>query len=174
MISGLGRSPGEGKATHFSILAWRIPWTEEPGGLQFWGLQNQTQLSHSYTHTHTHALLQIPLASRLPHKIQLSSMCYILYFNFLSLSRVQLFVTPWTVTYQAPPFMGFSRQEYWSGCHLFLQEIFPIQGLNPGLLHCSQTLYHLRHQGSPNVLYSRSLLVIILNTAVYTCPSQTP
>ena len=32
-----------------------------------------------------------------------------------SLSHVQLFVTPWTVAYQAPPFMGFSRQEYWSG-----------------------------------------------------------
>ena len=32
-----------------------------------------------------------------------------------SLSRVQLFVTPWTVAYQAPPSMGFSRQEYWSG-----------------------------------------------------------
>ena len=31
-----------------------------------------------------------------------------------SLSRVQLFVTPWTVAYQAPPSMGFSRQEYWS------------------------------------------------------------
>ena len=31
------------------------------------------------------------------------------------LSRVQLFATPWTVAYQAPPFMGFSRQEYWSG-----------------------------------------------------------
>ena len=31
-ISGLGRSPGEGMATHSSILAWRIPWTEEPGG----------------------------------------------------------------------------------------------------------------------------------------------
>ena len=31
------------------------------------------------------------------------------------LNRVQLFVTPWTVTYQVPPFMGFSRQEYWSG-----------------------------------------------------------
>ena len=26
-------------ATHFSILAWRIPWTEQPGGLQFMGLQ---------------------------------------------------------------------------------------------------------------------------------------
>ena len=32
-----------------------------------------------------------------------------------SLSRVQLFVTPWTLTYQPPPSMGFSRQEYWSG-----------------------------------------------------------
>ena len=32
-------------ATHSSILAWKIPWTEEPGGLQSMGLQNQTQLS---------------------------------------------------------------------------------------------------------------------------------
>ena len=32
-----------------------------------------------------------------------------------SLSLVQLFATPWTVEYQAPPSMGFSRQEYWSG-----------------------------------------------------------
>ena len=29
----------EGKATHSSILAWRIPWTEEPGGLRAMGLQ---------------------------------------------------------------------------------------------------------------------------------------
>ena len=32
-----------------------------------------------------------------------------------SLSRVQLFATPWTVAHQAPPSMGFSNQEYWSG-----------------------------------------------------------
>ena len=32
-----------------------------------------------------------------------------------SLGRVQLFMTPWTAAYQAPPSMGFSRQEYWSG-----------------------------------------------------------
>ena len=32
-----------------------------------------------------------------------------------SLSRVQLFATPWTVAHQAPPPMGFSRQEYWNG-----------------------------------------------------------
>ena len=34
------------------------------------------------------------------------------------LSRVRLLVTPWTAAYQAPPFMGFSRQEYWSGVPL--------------------------------------------------------
>ena len=38
-ISGLGKPPEEGMATQFSILAWRIPWTEEPGGLWFTGLQ---------------------------------------------------------------------------------------------------------------------------------------
>ena len=35
-----------------------------------------------------------------------------------SLSRVQLLATPWTAAYQAPPPMGFSRQEYWSGVPL--------------------------------------------------------
>ena len=35
-----------------------------------------------------------------------------------SLSRVQLFVTPWTAAHQAPPSMGFFRQEYWSGVPL--------------------------------------------------------
>ena len=35
-----------------------------------------------------------------------------------SLSRAQLLVTPWTGAYQAPPSMGFSRQEYWSGVPL--------------------------------------------------------
>ena len=37
LIPGSGRSPGEGMATHSSILAWRIPWTEEPGRLQSMG-----------------------------------------------------------------------------------------------------------------------------------------
>ena len=38
-IPGLGRSPGEGIATHSSILAWRIPQTEEPDRLQYIGWQ---------------------------------------------------------------------------------------------------------------------------------------
>ena len=35
-----------------------------------------------------------------------------------SLSHVRIFTTPWTAAYQAPPSMGFSRQEYWSGLPL--------------------------------------------------------
>ena len=36
---GVEDSPEKGTATHSSILAWRIPWTKEPGRLQFMGLQ---------------------------------------------------------------------------------------------------------------------------------------
>ena len=37
-----------------------------------------------------------------------------------SFSRVRLFMTQWTAASQAPPSMGFSRQEYWNGCHCLL------------------------------------------------------
>ena len=43
------------------------------------------------------------------------------------LSRVRLFATPWTVAHRAPLSTGFSRQEYWSGCHFLLQGIFLTQ-----------------------------------------------
>ena len=38
-IPGLGRSLQEEMATHYSVLDWKIPWTEEPGGLQSMGSQ---------------------------------------------------------------------------------------------------------------------------------------
>ena len=45
-IPGLGRFLGEEMAIHSSIHVWEIPWTEEPGGLQFMGShQSQTRLS---------------------------------------------------------------------------------------------------------------------------------
>ena len=43
-IPGSQRSPGEEHDNHSSFLAWRIPWTEEPGGLQSMRLQSQTEL----------------------------------------------------------------------------------------------------------------------------------
>ena len=53
------------------------------------------------------------------------------------LSRVQLFVTPWTVAYQAPASLGFSKQEYWSGLP------FPSPGdlPDPGIEPVSPTLW---------------------------------
>ena len=57
LIPGLGRSLEEEMATHSSILAWEIPRTEEPGGLQSMGPQ---RVGHDWatehTDTHTHAV----------------------------------------------------------------------------------------------------------------------
>ena len=91
----------KGMATHSSTLAWRSPWTEEPGGLQ--------------------------------SKAKVKSLSRVRLFGLLS-TRL---LCPW----------DFPGNNIGVGCHFLLQEIFLIQGLNPGLLHCRQTLYHLSHQG---------------------------
>ena len=49
-----------------------------------------------------------------------------------SLSRIQLFAPPWTVAYQAPPSMGFSKQEYWSGLPFPSPGALPKPGIEPG------------------------------------------
>ena len=49
-----------------------------------------------------------------------------------SLSGVQLFVIPWTVAYQAPLSMGFSRQECWSGLPFPTPGDLPDSGIEPG------------------------------------------
>ena len=51
---------------------------------------------------------------------------------FKSLSRVRFFVTPWSVAYQAPQPMGFSRQEYWSGLPFPFPGDLPDPGIEPG------------------------------------------
>ena len=52
LIPGLGRSPGEGNGNHSSILAWKIPWTKEPGGLQSMGSQRVGH-DHAIEYAHT-------------------------------------------------------------------------------------------------------------------------
>ena len=42
LIPGFGRSPRGGNGNPLQYLAWKIPWTEEPGGLQFIGSQTDT------------------------------------------------------------------------------------------------------------------------------------
>ena len=58
LIPGLGRSPGGGQATHSSILAWRIPWTEEPGRLQSLVLQ---RVGHDWATKHCTFVSILPL-----------------------------------------------------------------------------------------------------------------
>ena len=65
------------------------------------------------------------------------------------LSCVWLFPTPWTIAHHGilcP--CNFPGKNTRVGCHFLLQEILPTQGLNPGLLHCRQMLYHLSLQGT--------------------------
>ena len=69
----------------------------------------------------------------------------------VSRSVVSDSATPWTVARQAPLSMEFPRENTGMGSHSLLQRIFPIQGSNPGLLHCRQIFYCQSHQGSPVV-----------------------
>ena len=127
----------KGIATHSSILAWRIPWTEEPGRLyspwcpteldmtewltlslpffksvylcQFFRLAVGVKRdSHLWLQTHSTVILYNAFAVTLPHLL-----CDITCAS--SLSYVWLFVTLWTVTHQAPLSMKFSRHGYWNG-----------------------------------------------------------
>ena len=59
-----------------------------------------------------------------------------------SLSHVKFFVTPWNSPGQNTGLGSFSLR----------QEIFPTQGLNPGLPYCRWILYQLSHKGSPRIL----------------------
>ena len=58
LVQSLGREDllEKGMATHSSILAWKIPWTEEPGGLPSVASQSQTQLKRLSMHVHNIAL----------------------------------------------------------------------------------------------------------------------
>ena len=83
-IPGLARSLGGCMATHSSILVWKIPWTEDPGGLQSMGSKRVR-----YTERLTQQQSFMP-------QLQLLICC------FVQLpSGVQLSVTPWTVARQA-------------------------------------------------------------------------
>ena len=62
------------------------------------------------------------------------------------LSLVQLFAIPWTVAHQDPLSRGSPGTNTGMGCHSLLRGIFSTQGLNLGLPHCRQILYHLSHR----------------------------
>ena len=68
-----------------------------------------------------------------------------------SLSCVQLFVTPWTIAYWAPPSMGFSRQEHLSGLPFPSPEDLPDPGLEPGSPALQAGSLPTELQGKPRI-----------------------
>ena len=105
-VQSLGQEDSleEEMAIHSSVLVWEIPWTEELGGLQSMVSQ---RVRHSWA-TKSHKPQTIPHITRdtLGHAAAAAVVD--------SLVSDSL-ATPWTAAYQAPPSMGFSGHEYWSG-----------------------------------------------------------
>ena len=122
------------------------------------GVQQIVQQIYTYLF-----LFQIHFLIRVLQNIEQSSLCYTVgpcWLSILSvkvklLSHVQFFATPWTVAYHAPPSMGFSRQEYWSGLPFSIvvckcnkeEEIY--------LQHCNFTssVYKINHLSIPTSIY---------------------
>ena len=139
LIPGSCRSPGEENGNPSSILAWKIPQTEKPGGLQF-GRSQRVGQDWLSTHILAAAAKSLqsyptlcdhidgsPPGSAVPGILQARTLeqVAISFCNawkwkvkVKSLSRARLLVTPWTAAHQDPLPMGFSRQEYWSGVPL--------------------------------------------------------
>ena len=79
-----------------------------------------------------------------------------------SLSHVWLFSTPWTVAYQAPPSMGFSRQEYWSGVPFSSPRNLPDPRIEPGSPALQADPLLSEPPGKPNMLISPVKFVQLL------------
>ena len=87
-----------------------------------------------------------------------------------SLSRVRLFATPWTVAYRAPPSVGFSRQEYWSGLPFSYPGELPDPGIEPWPLALQVVFFFFFFF---TVWATKEAPIITLETLKYWCPSFT-
>ena len=145
-IPGSGRFPGERNVNPLqsscpenpmergSLVGYR-PWGCKESGMTEW----QTLSFSVCIHNNKYSLItscqgqEVPVKFHHPPLLALEMKMKV---KVKSLSRVRLFATPWTVAYQAPLFMGFSRQEHWSGLP------FPSPGdlPNPGIEPRSPTL----------------------------------
>ena len=146
-------------ATHSSILAWRIPWTEEPDGLQSMGLQ---KVRHNLAHMQD-KFLEVKIKGYDPSCYQLLPNCFLKGFipihpdlfdfspmhacsvesEFLHLHSLKpdRLLCPW----------DYPGKNTGVGCHFLLQGIFPTQGSNPCLLHWQADSLPLSHLESPNI-----------------------
>ena len=131
-IPGLGRPLKKEMATHSSILTWKIPWTEEPGGLQ----SMRSRVGHNTATAHT-PYPQWKYISTETTDIPYYTLSFFPYGDVYVLSRFScVSETLATVAHQAPLSMGFSRQEYWSGLPCPPLEDLPDPGIKPTSVSC--------------------------------------
>ena len=146
-------------ATHSSILAWRIPWTEEPGGLQTMGSQ---RVGHNWAHMHTcrKTTLVRGFLGKFGH--HLTDLCWEI--KMINRKYFKHIKEPPTVSIKQGilllilnNFKLYSpgNSPGWTtgvGSLSLLQRNFPTQGSNPGLPCCRQILNQLSQKGSPRIL----------------------
>ena len=79
-----------------------------------------------------------------------------------SLSRVRLFANPWTVAYQSPRSIGFSRQEYWNGLPFPSPEALPNPGTEPGspTLQADTLPFEPPGKSSPTRYITKQIIVV--------------
>ena len=140
--------------TYCSILAWRLPWTKELAGFS---PQSCKELDTTEATQHPRTAYRYSMFQNVP-ECERQILALFLLCVCVSHSAVSNSATLRTVALWAP---------FWSwdssgknsrvGCHSLLQEIFPSQVSNLGLLHCRQTLDRLSHQGSSLFLLSGSI-----------------
>ena len=112
-------------ATHSSILAWRIPWTEEPRGLQFMGSQ---RVSRDLAHMPGQ---QWPSAAAGLKQARQVDIVHPGHYSRHKVNHVRFFATPWTGARQAPLSMTFSRRESWNGLPCPPPRDLPNLGIKP-------------------------------------------
>ena len=152
-------------ATHSSTLAWRNPWTEKPGGSSPQGRKESDT---------TEATKQQQLIYSLSI---ISSRSFLLLLLLSHFSCVRLFAIPWTVAHQAPLFMEFPRQEYWSGWPCPSPGDLPNPRIKPGspALQADslpsepsgKPHYQLLCHKSSKVIFGKSSKVILLPFSSY-------
>ena len=124
--------------THSSILAWKIPWTEEPGGPQSMGSQKvgHNWVTNTHTHTHTHVYMYVINAV-----------------SQFSCSVVSDSATPWTAAHQASLYITYS----WS-----LLKLMSIESVKPSnhLILCRPHPFQPSIFASIRVFFSESVLPI--------------
>ena len=141
----------KGMATHSSIFAWRIPWTEVLGTLQSMGskrVRHDYVTKHAFMHVFTLNNTRLPqcilpikgntiAASAASSYYSVTYCCCCLVTSVVSDSVQPYGLQPASLLcpWESP---GKNTRV---GCHALFRQIFPTQGSNLGLLHCRQILY---------------------------------